>query len=388
MTLPGTTDRAYWAKMLNRIALPVLDALAEGRLKATMPVEIAHPRARDNVTHLEAFGRLLAGIAPWLEAEGLDDDEAALRDRIVALAQQSMRAACDPASPDRMNFADERQPLVDAAFLAQGILRAPRALWADLDAETQDYVIDAMVESRAILPYANNWLLFAALVEAFLLHATGEFDPMRMDYALLQHEQWYKGDGAYGDGPRFHWDYYNSFVIHPMLLDVLDAVQGRDERWDALAGPMLARAQRYAEIQERMIAPDGSFPVVGRSITYRVGAFHLLAQLAWQDRLPAELVPAQVRGALTAAILRTLGAPGTFDDAGWLQLGLAGHQPSLAEDYISTGSLYLCAVGFLPLGLSPQHPFWSGDAVPWTAQRIWSGEDAPADHALGDQTLS
>ena len=53
---------------------------------------------------------------------------------------------------------------------------------------------------------------------------------MRVDYALRQHDQWYKGDGIYGDGPQFHWDYYNSFVIHPMLLDVLDACARRSCR--------------------------------------------------------------------------------------------------------------------------------------------------------------
>ncbi len=26
---------------------------------------------------------------------------------------------------------------------------------------------------------------------------------MRIDYAVRQHEQWYKGDGTYGDGPDF-----------------------------------------------------------------------------------------------------------------------------------------------------------------------------------------
>ena len=80
-----------------------------------------------------------------------------------------------------------------------------------------------------IVPGFNNWLLFSATVEAGL-HALGaHWDRMRVDYALRQHEQWYKGDGAYGDGPDFHWDYYNSFVIQPMLLDVLDAC-GQDER--------------------------------------------------------------------------------------------------------------------------------------------------------------
>ena len=44
---------------------------------------------------------------------------------------------------------------------------------------------------------------------------------------------------------------------------------------------------------------------------------------------------------------------------GWLQLGAVGHQPLQAEGYISTGSLYLCAVGLLHLGLPADDPFWT-----------------------------
>jgi len=379
----GHQDRRYWVETLNRVTRPVFSALASRRLKATMPVEIAHPsRPRDHVSHLEALGRALAGVAPWFEAEHLAPDEAASRDDQLALARASLRAACDPASPDALNFTQDRQPLVDAAFLAHGLLRAPRALWADLDSSTQALVIDALLRVRGIMPNWNNWLLFAAMVETFLHHATGQGDLLRIDYALRQHEQWYKGDGLYGDGPYFHWDYYNSYVIHPMLLEITRAMQKVHPEAAAWYPTLLQRAQRYAVIQERLIAPDGSFPVIGRSITYRVGAFQALAQVALWDLLPADLPPAQVRCALTAVIRRTLDAPGTFDPAGWLRLGLAGHQPGLAESYISTGSLYLCATGFLPLGLPPDHPFWSGDPLPWTAQRAWSGQDIPCDGAI------
>ncbi|MCB0161856.1 MAG: DUF2264 domain-containing protein, partial [Caldilineaceae bacterium] len=100
------------------------------------------------------------------------------------------------------------------------------------------------------------------------------------------------------------------------------------------------------------------------------------------DQLPAELAPAQVREALTAVIRRMIEAPGTFDDDGWLRIGFAGRQPDLGEGYISTGSLYLCAAGLLPLGLPPSHPFWRDPPVPWTAQRIWRGDNLPSDHAL------
>ncbi len=175
---------------------------------------------------------------------------------------------------------------------------------------------------------------------------------MRVDYALRQHDQWYKGDGVYGDGPAFHWDYYNSFVIQPMLLDVLDVCRDEMPAWKELAGRVELRARRHAAILERLIAPDGTFPAIGRSIAYRFGAFQLLAQMALRKALPDEVSPAQVRGALSAIIRRSIEAPGTFDANGWLRIGFCGHQPGVGETYISTGSLYLCAVGLLPLGLA------------------------------------
>jgi hypothetical protein len=132
------------------------------------------------------------------------------------------------------------------------------------------------------------------------------------------------------------------------------------------------------------ISPDGAYPPVGRSLTYRCGAFQLLAQAALQHRLPAEVQPAQVRCALGAVIRRTLEPAGTYDADGWLQPGLAGHQPGLMERYISTGSLYLASTAFLPLGLPAGDPFWSAPDLPWTQVRAWRGEDMPADHALHD----
>ncbi len=385
--MSGLDDRRAWVDLLVRIAHPVLDALAHHRLKATMPVEAAHPDDRARVTHLEALGRTLAGIAPWLEAPGLSGDEAAQRDALAGLAREALRAACDPASADYLNFAELRQPLVDAAFLAHAILRAPGALWYDLDARTRMALIAALQQTGAIFPNINNWLLFAAMVETFFAQFADQADLLRIDYALRAHQQWYLGDGLYGDGPHFHFDYYNSFVIHPMLLDITAALRGRRADWDRWGDLARARAQRYAVLQERLIAPDGSYPVVGRSLCYRAGAFQLLGQAALYHLLPDDLPPAQVRSALTAVIGRTLGAPGTFDPAGWLTLGLSGHQPGLAESYISTGSLYLCTAGFLPLGLPPDDPFWTGDPQPWTSQQVWSGADFPADHAYDDGLL-
>ena len=376
-------DRRYWVGVAERLAAPVLENLSARRLKAAMPVESA-PGAvnRDHFSHLEALGRLLMGLAPWLELGPGTDAEGIRRAHFAELARRSIDAATDPASPDRMNFSEGAQPLVDVAFLALALLRAPRELWEKLDARVRDNLVVALRETHSIQPARSNWVLFASTIEAALRRFGREHDAARLASGLHDHQGWYVGDGTYGDGPQMHWDYYNSFVIQPMLGACL-AVVGKDEEWKAFAAEQTRRAIRYAAVQERLIAPDGSYPVTGRSITYRAGAFQTLAAVALAGRLPEELPPAQVRAALTAVLRRTLEPAGTFDAHGWLQIGLAGHQPHLGEPYISTGSLYLCSGALLPLGLPPDDPFWTGDAVPWTSQKAWAGVDLPADHAMG-----
>jgi hypothetical protein len=367
---------------MRRLADPVLRNLAAGTLKARMPVEQAAGTDRRGVTHLEAIGRLLAGLAPWIELPADATAEGKVRAEYADLARRAIARAVDPSSPDFLNFTRERQPLVDAAFLAQGLLRAKASLRDALDPAVKKQLIAALEATRVIAPPFNNWLLFAATVEAALATLGAPWDRMRVDYALRQHDQWYKGDGVYSDGPAFHFDYYNSFVIHPMLVDVLAVCRDEMPAWKDLDTRVRERAARYAAIQERLISPEGTFPPVGRSIAYRFGAFHLLAQTALRQALPEGVSPAQVRGALTSVIKRCLDAPGTFDANGWLTIGFCGHQPAAGETYISTGSVYLCAVGLLPLGLPPSDPFWSAPPQPWTAQRAWSGQDFPIDHAL------
>jgi hypothetical protein len=167
-----------------------------------------------------------------------------------------------------------------------------------------------------------------------------------------------------------------------MLLDTLAILRQGDTSYEKIYANELQRARRYAAIQERMISPEGTFPAVGRSITYRFGAFHALAQIAWLRQLPEQIKPAQVRCGLTAVMRKMIEAPGTFDQLGWLRAGFCGYQPALAESYISTGSLYLCSAALLPLGLPPADEFWSGPETPWTSRRLWSGENLPADHAI------
>ncbi|GAB2533057.1 DUF2264 domain-containing protein [Gracilibacillus alcaliphilus] len=375
-------ERQYWLDTMLRIAAPVLQALSERQLKQLMPVEAVPGQDRTIYTHLEALARLLNGMAPWLERESNDSQEEARRRQYCALAREAIRAGTDPDSPDYMNFTEGGQPIVDAAFLAHAVLRAPVELWEKQDDQTKRNLIIALKQTRRQKPAFNNWLLFAGIIEA-CLYKVGEqeWDPMRIDFAFKQLDQWYMGDGVYQDGPRFHFDYYNSFVIHPMIVDLVETVGAVYQDWHDRQDSYLQRAQRYAAILERHISPEGTYPPIGRSLAYRFGVFQSLAQSVLRHELPAELSPAQVRTALTAVIEKTVKVPGMFDANGWLQIGLTGHQPEIGEPYISTGSLYLCSTVFLPLGLPKEDEFWTSPAEPWTAKKAWEGSTFPLDAA-------
>ena len=377
------TTRQYWLRLMDKIARPVLSALAEDQLRDVLPIESKSPREdRAQYTYLEAFGRALTGIAPWLELEDVTGEEAALQAEYRRMALAGLHNAVTPGAKDEMNFAHGHQPIVDAAFLAHAILRAPNQLWHALPEADKVNLVRKMKETRTRKPFLCNWLLFSAMIECFL-HLAGEpdWDPMRIDMAVHMHFDWYKGDGFYGDGKDFHMDFYNSYVIHPMMIDILRHVQHEDWEWARMLPDAERYGAHYATFMEHLIMPDGSYPILGRSNTYRFGAFHMLAQAALQDLLEPSVTPAQVRCAMTAVMQRIMTFE-NFDAEGFLRIGVCGHQPDMGEVYISTGSLYLCLAAFLPLGLPEDAAFWADPDAPWTMKRMWAGEDMPCEHAL------
>ncbi|UYQ91804.1 DUF2264 domain-containing protein [Chitinophaga horti] len=377
-TAKSESDREYWLKLMLKISSPLLEALSKGELRKVMPEEKApgYNKKTAVVQNLEGFGRTIAGIAPWLELGADNTAEGKQRAKVIYWTQKSITNLVDPASPDyAFAHGDDGQHLVDAAFLAHGLIRAPKTLWEPLSSTTKQQVFAMFRKLRYVKPGHSNWLLFMAMLEiALLKFGEPDWDRVRIDFAVMKHFEWYKGDGMYGDGANFHFDYYNAFVIQPMLVDILKELM--DARRGSRADYELAltRMKRYGVILERMISPEGTFPVVGRSMTYRTAVFQPLAQLALAGQLPEEISPAQVRSALTAVTKKIFSAPGTFDSKGWLQLGFYGHQPEIADVYTCTGSLYLTLVGFLALGLPADAPYWAAPAAEWTNQKAWSGK--------------
>ena len=374
-------DRQQWTELCYKIAQPILENMAKGELQKNMNIELSPTwDGRDKrVAYMESFGRLMAGISPWLALPEDNTEEGKIRKQLHEWALASYKNAVDPNSPDCLLWEGPTQILVDAAYIAESFLRAPEATWNLLDKTTQQRYVEKFKGLRVIRPAYNNWLLFRGMTEAFLLSIGEEADRYALVVATNKLNEWYLSDGWYSDGPEMALDYYNSYVIHPMYVEVLETCNAH-KFWTPISTELaIKRMQRFNTILERLISPEGTYPAFGRSIVYRMGAFQSLALSAWKYGLPEGLSNGQVRSALSAVMRNMFSVEGNFDKDNFLQLGFCGHQPDLSNYYTNNGSLYMTSLVFMPLGLPANHPFWTAPAEAWTSQKAWSGRPFPID---------
>ena len=429
------SDREVWTTLLYRMAQPVLEPMAEGHLQQVMTYENGNLEVsptwdgrNKKVTYMEAFGRLMAGLAPWLSLPDDETPEGLQRKQLREWALKAYANAVDPASPDYLGWGSGGQTLVDAAYVVESFHRGWDALWEPLSVETKLRYVREMQKLHRYDPPYQNWFLFCGMEECFLMKAEASlkkagvdlqkegfdgplYDAFRIKTAVNKAEEWYIGDGWYADGPSFAFDYYNSYVIHPMyaecvemvcdvqpnnsyLIHSVDPVTYKTQGPTYRLGVIRERMQKFSCILERMVSPEGTYPVFGRSIPYRLAVFQPLAMMAWQKRLPKQLTNGQVRAAITAVMKRMYAAdlyelglsatpaatPTNFNKGGFLTIGFVGSHPNVADVYTNNGSLYMTTLAFLPLGLPADDPFWTDPAEPWTSKKAWEAEDFPKDH--------
>ena len=377
------TDRQVWADLCYKISQPVLENMSKGNFQKDFPLELSPTwDGRDTkVAYLETFARLMAGISPWLALPDDGTPEGKQRKQLHEWAIQAYKNAVDPNSPDKITWlTNTSQPLCDASYLVESFMRAPEATWGQLDEVTKKRYIEGLKSLRTIRPAYNNWLLFRAMVEVFFMSIGEDVDEYALSVGLQKMSEWYLSDGWYSDGPEYAMDYYNSYVMHPMMVEVVEMCKKHKFSTPISLELAVKRMNRFNTILERFISPEGAYPAVGRSVIYRMGAFQTLAMSAWKYGLPKDLTNGSVRSALTCVMKRMFAVDGNFDDKGYLRLGFAGHQPNLANYYSNSGSLYMTSLVFMPLGLPADHPFWTAPAEPWTSQKAWSGQEFPEDY--------
>ena len=409
------SDREVWVDILYQMAEPVMKNMAEGKLQQVMDtangcknLELSPTWDKRNkkVAYMEAFGRLLAGLAPWLNLPDDNTAESAKRKQLREWTRKAIINAVDPNSPDRLGWESGGQTLVDGAYVVEGLYRGYDSLWVPLPQETKDLYIKEIQGLRRYDPPYTNWFLFVGMEESFLMYVGAPYDAFRIKTAMSKVEEWYIGDGIYSDGPSFAFDYYNSFVIQPMYLECLEMISARqgsnsylirakDGKRNTAANrvkEVRKRMQKWSVILERFISPEGTFPIIGRSIPYRMAVLQPLAQLAWRKQLPQELSEGQVRSAITAVANRMFygqtqnpsknASPlsKNYNEGGFLTIGFVGPHPNVADWYTNNGSLYMTSLAFMALGLPETDSFWTAPYEKWTSKKAWEGDDFPKDH--------
>ena len=389
------SDRQYWCSLAYKMAQPVLENMAKGELQKNMQTEFSPSFDNRNkkVLYMECFGRLMAGVAPWLTLPDDATAEGKQRKQLREWALASYKNAVDPQNPDYLCWGIGGQNLVDAAYIAESFLRAYDTLWKPLDEVTKQRYLKEFAKLRHIDPPYTNWLLFSSTIESFMAKAGGDFDEYRVNSACRKVEEWYVGDGWYADGPVFAFDYYSSYVFHPMYLETLQAMVDAkvNSRLDyqKYYDRELRRCQKYSIILERFISPEGTFPAFGRSIPYRMATMQPLALMAWYQTLPSDLSNGQVRAALTKVLHRMFDQQNNFNEKGYLSIGFCGNsQKNVADWYTNNGSLYMTTLAFMPLGLPADHPFWTDAAQPWTQVKAWNNQQFPKDHQWKDEIVT
>ena len=123
---------------------------------------------------------------------------------------------------------------------------------------------------RQYQPWQNNWLLFSGMVECFFIMVGEKPDKEKMKNIVNQINLWYVGDGWYSDGKFFAMNYYNSFVIHPMFIQMIEIMEKNNIPVPVSSKMAIERMQKFNIFLERLISPEGKFPAFGRSIVYRL----------------------------------------------------------------------------------------------------------------------
>ncbi|GLZ77779.1 hypothetical protein Afil01_25860 [Actinorhabdospora filicis] len=254
------------------------------------------------------------------------------------------------------------QPIVEAAGIAYALHISRAQIWDRLKPAERDQIADWLSHHARRIAWANNWLLFTAVIEAFL--ASAGYDTSAYDGRanVRRVESWYTGQGWYTDGSRRNFDYYNAWVIHPLLWAIHDMLPARDP--DA-AWLWENRLGRYLESYGHLFGGNGSPLIQGRSIIYRTATLApiWLGQLTGRTPLSPGASRRLASGTLKHFVDHGVGVDGPLS-LGWH----ADQYLDVTQPYSGPGSPYWAGIGFHGLALPADHPVWTAVEEPQPAE--------------------
>jgi hypothetical protein len=236
---------------------------------------------------------------------------------------------------------------------------APEVFWSPLSAKAKCDLASWLKGIEHATMYDDNWHFFVILVQEGLRRVGIRIDPDSREFHLNQIDNYYLGDGWYGDGPEGFVDHYNGYAFHTygLLFASLE-----NESDCPRVRTYVDRARSNAETFRYWFGDDGSAVPFGRSMIYRFGMASMWGALAVAG---IEALPwSEIRGLWARHVRSWLGKSIT-DEAGRLTLGYANSNALVVEEYSSPNSPYWAMKALLPLSLPENHPFWQAEEAPF-----------------------
>ena len=300
----------------------------------------------ESSAHMEAFSRMLWGLAPlWSQGGGAD---------WLPLFRQGLVNGADPNHPACWGpVGDCDQKIVEMASIALTLMLCHEKMeFTPKEAQNLHRWLSG-VEGRA-LPQ-NNWLFFRVLVQAAFRRLGWPWNRDQLEEDLSKLDSWYLGGGWYCDGQPSQVDYYVPFgmhyygLIYARFMAEEDPVRARRFR---------ERAARFARDYLYWFEDGGRAVPFGRSLTYRFGQCAFFSALAFAG---AEGLPWGVMKSRVLGNLRDWFAQPIFSSDGLLTVGYGYPNLCMSENYNAPGSPYWALKAFLCLALPEEHPFWRSE---------------------------
>ena len=342
-------NRADAAVLVRQLYEPLLPGVSTGGARVRIGEDVAHYERV--CSELEGFSRPIWAIAPLL-AGGQTFPH-------LELIQRGLANGSDPAHPEYWGpVGDRDQRAVEMAAIGYALAVAPKHFWEPLSDAARRNLGAWLSAVQRVEVHDSNWRFFVVLVQEGLRKVGLPVDERVRNAHLDRLDEFYLGDGWYGDGPEGFIDHYNGFALHcyGLLLAALD--DGRDR---ARSERYLERAARFAKDFRYWVADDGASLAMGRSLTYRFGMASFWGALAVAN---CEALPwAEIRGLWARSVRWWLAQP-MLDPVGRLTVGFRWPNALMMEEYNAPASSYWAMKAFLPLSLPETHPFWRAEEAP------------------------
>jgi hypothetical protein len=217
---------------------------------------------------LEGFSRSAPMWGAWIKS-GRSHTIRLLNGGTVDLVgefRKGLLAGTDPAGDEYWgDVSDLDQRIVEASDIALSVWLFHDTVWDGLSADQKSQVARWLKQSEVHRVSDNNWHLFPVFIGAVLTSLGVSNDRRRVQENYARFKEFYRGDGWFSDGPGQTYDYYNAWAIQYQLY----WLQEVDPQWDR---EFIKETRRqFLATYPYLIGPNG-FPVMGRSICYRMAA--------------------------------------------------------------------------------------------------------------------